>query len=188
MPPPTTDAGTIAGLNVLQLISEPNAAAITYGHNKVTGESNAPIFDLGDGTFNVSLLTTEEGIFEAKATVCDTPVPVEVMFSTTFSSPTSFCLSLSQPLRLQSGQPKPRAAVISPEEATQLPQAAQAEESRCQSLKNRSEKHLEDATWSSSHRPTCRGRKTTIRRKVKSWPCTLHPQEDYLSASRAWHA
>ncbi|CEG72248.1 Putative Heat shock protein 70 (Fragment) [Rhizopus microsporus] len=69
----TKDAGTIAGLNVLRIINEPTAAAIAYGLDKKTkGEANVLIFDLGGGTFDVSLLTIEEGIFEVKATAGDT--------------------------------------------------------------------------------------------------------------------
>ena len=69
----TKDAGVIAGLNVLRIINEPTAAAIAYGlDKKVTGERNVLIFDLGGGTFDVSLLTIEEGIFEVKATAGDT--------------------------------------------------------------------------------------------------------------------
>ena len=68
----TKDAGTIAGLNVLRIINEPTAAAIAYGLDKKEGERNILIFDLGGGTFDVSLLTIEEGIFEVKATAGDT--------------------------------------------------------------------------------------------------------------------
>ncbi|KNE55511.1 hsp70-like protein [Allomyces macrogynus ATCC 38327] len=70
----TKDAGAIAGLNVLRIINEPTAAAIAYGLDKkgATGERNVLIFDLGGGTFDVSLLTIEEGIFEVKATAGDT--------------------------------------------------------------------------------------------------------------------
>ncbi|KAF8274943.1 heat shock protein 70 [Lactarius quietus] len=69
----TKDAGTISGLNVLRIINEPTAAAIAYGlDKKVSGERNVLIFDLGGGTFDVSLLTIEEGIFEVKATAGDT--------------------------------------------------------------------------------------------------------------------
>ena len=69
----TKDAGTISGLNVLRIINEPTAAAIAYGlDKKTTGERNVLIFDLGGGTFDVSLLTIEEGIFEVKATAGDT--------------------------------------------------------------------------------------------------------------------
>ena len=68
----TKDAGTISGMNVLRIINEPTAAAIAYGlDKKVSGERNVLIFDLGGGTFNVSLLTIEEGIFEVKATAGD---------------------------------------------------------------------------------------------------------------------
>ncbi|CAI0420944.1 unnamed protein product [Linum tenue] len=71
----TKDAGSIAGLNVLRIINEPTAAAIAYGLDKKAssrGEKNVLIFDLGGGTFDVSLLTIEEGIFEVKATAGDT--------------------------------------------------------------------------------------------------------------------
>jgi heat shock protein 1/8 len=65
----TKDAGTISGLNVLRIINEPTAAAIAYGLDKKSAqEKNVLIFDLGGGTFDVSLLTIEEGIFEVKAT------------------------------------------------------------------------------------------------------------------------
>ena len=68
----TNAAGTITGLDVLRIINEPTAAAIAYGLNKTVGERNVLIFDLGGGTFDVSLLTIEEGIFEVKATTGDT--------------------------------------------------------------------------------------------------------------------
>jgi L1 cell adhesion molecule like protein len=69
----TKDAGSIAGLNVLRIINEPTAAAIAYGLDKKgQGESNILIFDLGGGTFDVSLLTIDDGIFEVKATAGDT--------------------------------------------------------------------------------------------------------------------
>jgi len=68
----TKDAGVISGLNVLRIINEPTAAAIAYGLDKKGREKNVLIFDLGGGTFDVSLLTIEEGIFEVKATAGDT--------------------------------------------------------------------------------------------------------------------
>ena len=66
----TKDAGTISGLNVLRIINEPTAAAIAYGLDKQADkkEENVLIFDLGGGTFDVSLLALEEGLFEVKAT------------------------------------------------------------------------------------------------------------------------
>ena len=65
----TKDAGTISGLNVLRIINEPTAAAIAYGLDKnYDKEKNVLIFDLGGGTFDVSLLSLEEGLFEVKAT------------------------------------------------------------------------------------------------------------------------
>merc|ERR1740139_1840937 len=68
----TEDAGAISGLNVLRIINEPTAAAIAYGLDQKGDEKNVLIFDLGGGTFDVSLLTIEEGIFEVKATAGDT--------------------------------------------------------------------------------------------------------------------
>ncbi|KAM4052407.1 heat shock cognate 71 kDa protein-like [Anomaloglossus baeobatrachus] len=69
----TKDAGTISGLNVLRIINEPTAAAIAYGLDKKVGaERNVLIFDLGGGTFDVSILTIEDGIFEVKSTAGDT--------------------------------------------------------------------------------------------------------------------
>ena len=68
----TKDAGTIAGLNVQRIINEPTAAAIAYGLDKKGAEKNVLIFDLGGGTFDVSVLTIEEGVFEVKATAGDT--------------------------------------------------------------------------------------------------------------------
>ena len=68
----TKDAGTIAGLNVLRVINEPTAAAIAYGLDNKSSEKNILIFDLGGGTFDVSLLNIDDGIFEVKATAGDT--------------------------------------------------------------------------------------------------------------------
>ena len=68
----TKDAGTIAGLNVLRIINEPTAAAIAYGLDKKDKERNILVFDLGGGTFDVSLLTIDSGVFEVIATNGDT--------------------------------------------------------------------------------------------------------------------
>jgi L1 cell adhesion molecule like protein len=69
----TKDAGSISGLNVLRIINEPTAAAIAYGLDKKgSGEMNVLIYDMGGGTFDVSLFTIEDGIFEVKATAGDT--------------------------------------------------------------------------------------------------------------------
>jgi L1 cell adhesion molecule like protein len=65
----TKDAGAIAGLNVLRIINEPTAAAIAYGlDNKSSKEKNVLVFDFGGGTFDVSILQIEDGMFEVKAT------------------------------------------------------------------------------------------------------------------------
>uniref|UniRef100_A0A3Q3GSU7 Endoplasmic reticulum chaperone BIP n=1 Tax=Labrus bergylta TaxID=56723 RepID=A0A3Q3GSU7_9LABR len=68
----TKDAGTIAGLNVMRIINEPTAAAIAYGLDKRDGEKNILVFDLGGGTFDVSLLTIDNGVFEVVSTSGDT--------------------------------------------------------------------------------------------------------------------
>jgi heat shock protein 5 len=68
----TQDAGRIAGLNVLRIINEPTAAAIAYGMSDKGGEKNILVFDLGGGTFDVSLLTIDKGVFEVIATNGDT--------------------------------------------------------------------------------------------------------------------
>lgn len=62
----------IAGLDVLRIINEPTAAAIAYGMDKKYGEKNIIVFDLGGGTFDVSLLTIDNGVFEVVATSGDT--------------------------------------------------------------------------------------------------------------------
>lgn len=68
----TKDAGLISGLDVLRIINEPTAAAIAYGMDKKSGEKNIIVFDLGGGTFDVSLLTIDNGVFEVVATSGDT--------------------------------------------------------------------------------------------------------------------
>ena len=67
----TKDAGKIAGLNVLRIINEPTAASLAYGLDKKKEEKIA-VFDLGGGTFDVSILEIGEGVFEVKATNGDT--------------------------------------------------------------------------------------------------------------------
>jgi len=71
----TKDAGTIAGLKVERVINEPTAAAIAYGLDKAATakrEENVLVFDLGGGTFDVTLLTIDAGVFEVRATSGDT--------------------------------------------------------------------------------------------------------------------
>jgi len=68
----TKDAGTIAGLNVLRIVNEPTAAAIAYGLDKSEKEHQIIVYDLGGGTFDVSLLSIENGVFEVQATSGDT--------------------------------------------------------------------------------------------------------------------
>ncbi len=67
----TKDAGKIAGLNVLRIINEPTAAALAYGLDKDRSDQTILVFDLGGGTFDVSVLELGEGVFEVKSTSGD---------------------------------------------------------------------------------------------------------------------
>lgn len=67
----TKDAGTVAGLNVLRIVNEPTAAALAYGLDKEGADQTILVFDLGGGTFDVSVLELGEGVFEVKATSGD---------------------------------------------------------------------------------------------------------------------
>jgi endoplasmic reticulum chaperone BiP len=62
----TKDAGTISGMSVQRIINEPTAAAIAYGLDKKGKEQNILVFDLGGGTFDVTLLTIDNGVFEVR--------------------------------------------------------------------------------------------------------------------------
>jgi molecular chaperone DnaK len=64
----TKDAGRIAGLNVLRIVNEPTAAALAYGLDKEGSDQTILVFDLGGGTFDVSVLELGEGVFEVKST------------------------------------------------------------------------------------------------------------------------
>jgi heat shock protein 5 len=68
----TKDAGAISGLDVLRIINEPTAAAIAYGFDQEDKEKNIMVFDLGGGTFDVSILTIDSGVFEVLSTAGDT--------------------------------------------------------------------------------------------------------------------
>merc|ERR1719474_1696415 len=68
----TKDAGQISGLNVKRVINEPTAAALAYGLNKSKEEGTVAVYDLGGGTFDVSILTLSQGVFEVMATNGDT--------------------------------------------------------------------------------------------------------------------
>jgi len=68
----TKDAGIISGMSVQRIINEPTAAAIAYGLDKKGGEKNILVFDLGGGTFDVTLLTIDNGVFEVLSTNGDT--------------------------------------------------------------------------------------------------------------------
>ena len=68
----TKDAGVIAGLNIARILNEPTAAAIAFGMDQVEKERKVLVFDLGGGTFDVSLLSIDGGVFEVEATNGDT--------------------------------------------------------------------------------------------------------------------
>ncbi len=68
----TKEAGTIAGLEVLRIINEPTAAALAYGLDKGSEDETMLVFDLGGGTFDVSVLEIGDGVFEVKSTHGDT--------------------------------------------------------------------------------------------------------------------
>ena len=63
----TKDAGRIAGLEVLRILNEPTAAALAYGLDRVQGRKRIAVYDLGGGTFDISVLELSEGIFEVKS-------------------------------------------------------------------------------------------------------------------------
>ena len=67
----TTDAGKIAGLEVKRIINEPTAASLAYGLDKEKADQTILVFDLGGGTFDVSVLEIGDGVFEVKATAGD---------------------------------------------------------------------------------------------------------------------
>ncbi len=68
----TKDAGTIAGLDVLRIVNEPTAAALAYGLDKKDGQEKIAVYDLGGGTFDISILELGDGVFEVKSTNGDT--------------------------------------------------------------------------------------------------------------------
>jgi molecular chaperone DnaK len=68
----TKDAGEIAGLKVRRIINEPTAAALAYGLDKKGRDHTVAVYDLGGGTFDISILTLGEGVFEVKSTNGDT--------------------------------------------------------------------------------------------------------------------
>ena len=68
----TKDAGTIAGLDVLRIINEPTASSLAYGLDKKQTDATIAVFDLGGGTFDITILTMGDGVFEVKSTNGDT--------------------------------------------------------------------------------------------------------------------
>ena len=68
----TKDAGTIAGLEVLRIINEPTASSLAYGVDKANEEATIAVFDLGGGTFDITILQMGGGVFEVKSTNGDT--------------------------------------------------------------------------------------------------------------------
>ena len=68
----TIEAGTIAGMEVLRIINEPTASSLAYGLDKTKTEANIAVFDLGGGTFDITILEMGDGVFEVKSTNGDT--------------------------------------------------------------------------------------------------------------------
>ena len=68
----TKDAGTIAGLEVLRIINEPTASSLAYGLDKTNTDATVAVFDLGGGTFDITILQMGDGVFEVKSTNGDT--------------------------------------------------------------------------------------------------------------------
>jgi molecular chaperone DnaK len=68
----TKDAGRIAGLEVVRILNEPTAAALAYGLDRQEGANTIAVYDLGGGTFDISILQLSQGIFEVRATAGDT--------------------------------------------------------------------------------------------------------------------
>ena len=68
----TKDAGTIAGLDVLRIINEPTASSLAYGIDRQQADATVAVFDLGGGTFDITILELGEGVFEVLSTNGDT--------------------------------------------------------------------------------------------------------------------
>ena len=68
----TKDAGEIAGMEVLRIINEPTASSLAYGLDKTRADANIAVFDLGGGTFDITILQMGDGVFEVKSTNGDT--------------------------------------------------------------------------------------------------------------------
>ena len=68
----TKEAGEIAGLNVRRIVNEPTAASLAYGLDKTNKDMKIAVFDLGGGTFDISILELGDGVFEVKSTNGDT--------------------------------------------------------------------------------------------------------------------
>ncbi len=77
----TKDAGVIAGLTVLRIINEPTAAALAYGLDKKSERQRVLIYDLGGGTFDVSVLSLEDGMFEVRPTLVKKKCPISSLHS-----------------------------------------------------------------------------------------------------------
>ena len=85
----TKEAGEIAGLTVKRIINEPTAAALAYGLDKQDKDMKIAVFDLGGGTFDISILELGDGVFEVKSTDGDTHLGGDDFDDVIINSPTS---------------------------------------------------------------------------------------------------
>jgi molecular chaperone DnaK len=152
----TKDAGQIAGLEVLRIINEPTAAALAYGLEKNDGKTIA-VYDLGGGTFDVSILEIGDGVFEVKSTNGDTFLGGED-FDSRWSNgwPTSSRRRTWTSPDRQAGAPAPEGSRRKGQDRAVL--EAQTTESTCRSSPR---------AWKAAHQPAAPGRNDHPRRPGK---------------------
>ena len=110
----TKDAGKIAGLEVLRIINEPTAAALAYGLDKASGSKNVAVYDLGGGTFDISILEIDSDVFAVRATNGDTFLGARIstceslttLRTSSRKSPGSICARTGLPSSASGRRPK----------------------------------------------------------------------------------